>query len=86
MILDEEISKLNTGVAQVEHVELRDPSLASPTTALEQFTTLLSWLRLHLAEQRSAGRDVLPNTKVLEGCLQLGLSGKRKSHMWGATT
>lgn len=36
MILDEEISQLNTRVTKMDCVELRGPGLVDPTTALEQ--------------------------------------------------
>lgn len=44
VILDEEISKINTEIAQVDRAELREQGLASPPAALEQLATLLSWL------------------------------------------
>lgn len=80
MILNEEIRKLNTGVARVGHVDLRGLGLASPTTTLEKATTLLSWLRPHLTEEGSVECDALINIKVLQGCSYPRLAG------WGVIT
>ena len=43
VILDEEIRKLNTGGAQMDRAELREPALAT-------VVTFLSWLRPHLTK------------------------------------
>jgi len=48
-MLDEEICKLKIEVTKMGRVNarVRGVDLAGPPTILEQFVTLLSWLRLH---------------------------------------
>lgn len=89
MVLDEEISKIKTGVMKADCVNLI-LGLAGPTTALERVATLLSWLRPHLTKQGSISytkeHNAILDTKILKGCLQPGLAGKLKIRTGSVTT
>lgn len=64
--------------------------LVGPTTALEEFATLLPWLRLHLTKHGNVPytkeRDVLTGARVVVGCSRPKLVGKLKPRTMGATT
>lgn len=88
MTLDEEICKLETKVAQASHenICMMRSSPTIPTTALERFMTLLSWLPPHLTKEGSIPYNEERDARACEGCPQPRLARKAKPRTRGATT
>jgi len=88
MTLDEEIHKLETKVMQVgyEKMSMKRPSLASPTTVLEEIVALLLLLQLHLTNQGKVPYKEGCDAKACGRCPQPGLAGKVKPRTRGVTT